>query len=138
MIIEPARFRLMITACASVTSSITSENRIRGRSWSFSSAPRPVHVLQVRAVHLEHAELALHEQDARLDTGHSAQREIGDPLDGQRRRHLHDERVLPGERRVAAGARRGAQVRGELRLQVSHQEVDPQLRGRRVVLVSHR
>ena len=75
MIIEPARFRLMMIACASVTSSITSENRIRGRSWSplvgtepvQDGLPGPAHVVQVRAVHLEHAELPLDEQDAGLD-----------------------------------------------------------------------
>ena len=43
------------------------------------------------------------------------------------------ERVLPGERGVTAGPGRGAQVSGELRLQVANQEVNPQLSG-----VSHR
>ena len=100
-------------------------------SWATSVMRRPL----VGRVNLEHPELALHEQDARLDAGHGAQRQIGDPLDGQGRRHFDDERVLAGERRVAAGPGRRAQVRGELRLQVSHQEVNPQLRS---VLVNHR
>ncbi len=78
-------------------------------------------------MHLEHAELPLDEQDARLDRGHRAQRQVGDPLDGQRGRNLDDERVLPGERRVAAGPGRRAQVRGELRLQVLDEQVYPQL-----------
>jgi hypothetical protein len=89
--------------------------------------PGPAHIVEIPSVHLEHAELPLDEQDARLDRGHRAQRQVGDPLDGQRGRHLDDERVLAGERRVAAGPGRGAQVRGELRPQVAHQEVDPQL-----------
>ena len=87
----------------------------------------PPHVLQVPAVHLQHAELPLDEQDAGLDRGHRAQRQVDDPLDRQRGGHLDDERVLPGEGRVAAGPRRGPQVRGELRLQVAYQEVNPQL-----------
>ena len=91
--------------------------------------PGPAHVVQVGPVHLEHPELPLHEQDAGLDAGHGAQRQVGDPLDRERGRHLDDEGVLPGERWVAAGAGRRAQVRGELRLQVPHQEVDTQLRG---------
>ena len=78
-------------------------------------------------MHLQHAELPLDEQDAGLDRGHRAQRQVGDPLDGQRGGHLDDERVLPGERGVTAGPGRGAQVRGELRLQVAYQEVNPQL-----------
>ena len=45
------------------------------------------------------------------------------------------ERVLPGERRIAAGTRGRTQVGGELRLQVPQQKVDPQLRR---VAVSHR
>ena len=89
--------------------------------------PGPLDVAEVAAVHLEYAELPLDEQDARLDRGHRPQRQVGDPLDGQRGRHLDDERVLPGERRVPAGPGRGAQVRGELRLQVTDQEIDPQL-----------
>ena len=89
--------------------------------------PGPPDVGQVTAVHLEHAELPLDEQDAGLDRGHRPQRQVGDPLDGQRGRHLDDERVLPGERRVAARPGRSTQVRGELRLQVLDQEVDPQL-----------
>ena len=85
------------------------------------------YVVIVPAVYFEHAEVTLDEQDARLDRGDRAQRQVGDPLDGQRGRHLDDERVLPGERRVTAGPGRGAQVRGELRLKVPDQEVDPQL-----------
>ena len=61
--------------------------------------------------------------------GRRPQRQVGDPLDGQRGRHLDDERVLPGERRVAAGPGRGAQVRGELRLQVPDEEINPQRSG---------
>ena len=103
--------------------------------------PGPAYVVQVPAVHLEHAELPLDEQDARLDRGHRAKRQVGDPLDRQRGRDLDDERVLPGERRIAAGADRGAQIRGELRLQIAHQEINPQLSRSRVARVggaSHR
>ena len=89
--------------------------------------PGPLDVGQGGRVHFEHAELTFHEQDAGLDRGHRPQRQVGHPLDGERGCHLHDERVLALERRVAPGAGRRAQVRGELRLQVPHQEVDAQL-----------
>ena len=78
-------------------------------------------------MHLQHPELPLDEQDAGLDGGHRAQCQVGDPLDRQRGRHLDDERVLAGERRVTASPGRRAEVRGELRLQVPDQEVNPQL-----------
>ena len=85
MIMEPPRLRLIMIACRSVMSSITSQNRIRGRSWSAALAlqpledglPGPFHVGQVRPVHLEHAELALDEQDAGLHGRHRAQRQVG-------------------------------------------------------------
>ena len=72
---EPDLFLLMMIACASVTSSITSENRICGLSWSFLVRSQPVedrlaclgHVAEILAVHLEHPELPLDEQDAGLE-----------------------------------------------------------------------
>ena len=87
-------------------------------------------LVSVHVIPRPHAELPLHEQDARLDRGHRAQRQVGDPLDGQRGRDLHDERVLAGERRVAPGAGGRAQVGGELPLQVLDQQVDAQLGAR--------
>src|SRR5215469_5374354 len=93
--------------------------------------PGPLDVGQVGCVHLEHAELPLHEQDARLHGRHGAQHQVGDPLDGEPGRHLDDQRVLALERRVAAGAGRRAQVRRELPLQVPDEQVDAELRGRR-------
>ena len=89
MIIEACRVRLMMTACWSVTSSMTSWKSTLGPSWSAGDASepledglaRPAYVVQVAAVHLQHAELPLDEQDSRLHLGHRPQRQIDDPLD---------------------------------------------------------
>ena len=85
-------------------------------------------VLEVVAVHLAHAELALDDEDARLHRPHGAQREVRDAVDGQPGRDLDDERVLPLVRRVAAGPGRRGEPRRELALQVRQQQVDPQFR----------
>ena len=79
-------------------------------------------------MHLEHAELALDVQDPGLDRGHGTHREVEHALDRERGRHLDDEGVLTGERRVAAPARRRAHVRRELGLQVLQEQVDPEVR----------
>ncbi len=90
--------------------------------------PRLLHLVEFAAVQLEDTELALHKQDARLDGGHGAQRQVGDPFDGKPWRYFDDERVLALQRRVAAGAGRRSHVRSELRLKVGHQQVHAQLR----------
>ena len=89
--------------------------------------PGPPHVTELGAVHLQHPELPLHEQDPRLDARNRPQREVGDPLDRQGRRDLDDQRVLAGERRIAASPGRRAEIGGELRPQVPYQEIDAQL-----------
>ena len=139
-IIEPPRLRFRMMACRSVMSSMTSQNTMCGSQLIAGAGAQPgqdglpgaLHVGQPGAVPLEHAELALHVQDAGLHGGHPAQRQVGDPLDGQGRGDVDDERVLALHRRVAAGPGRGAQVRRELPLQVLDEQVHPELRrGRR-------
>src|ERR1700691_2179130 len=91
--------------------------------------PGPLDVGEVGAVHLEHAELALHVQDPGLDGRHRAQGQVGYPLDRERRSHLDDQRVLTLERRIAPGPGGRAQIRGELPLQIPDEQVDAQFRG---------
>src|SRR6266498_3716316 len=78
--------------------------------------PRVLDLLEVGPVHLKDAELALDEQDARLDGRHRA------------RRHLHDERVLALPWRVASRTRGRSHEGGELAPKIPHEQVHAQLR----------
>jgi hypothetical protein len=78
-------------------------------------------------MHLEHAELAFHEQDPRLGRRRGAQRQVGDPLDRQPGCHLDDQGVIAFHRRVAAGPGGRAEIGGELPPQARDRQVDPQL-----------
>jgi hypothetical protein len=97
----------------------------RGTGPVEDSPAGPDDVLEDPGVQLEDAELPLDVQDPRFHGGHRLERQVDHALDRQRRRHLDDQGVVPLERRVAAGAGGRAHVRGELLLQVLHEQVHP-------------
>ena len=72
-------------------------------------------------MHLQHAELALDEMDARLDVGHRLEREVDDVLDRQAGVTSTISARSPSIARVAAGAQRRAEVGRELPAQVGDQ-----------------
>ena len=76
---------------------------------------------------LKQPELAFGEKDARLHVRRRLQRQIGDPVDAERGRHLDDQRVLPAKRRIGPRARRRRQVGRELRLQILDRQIDAKL-----------
>ena len=79
---------------------------------------------------LQNPELTFDEQNPRLDIRHTRQGQMSYSLNGQTRCHFDNQRMLTSKWRVPTGTRWRAHVRGELLLEILHQQVNAQFRSR--------